>query len=89
MELFDVYHQKDKVLVFIKQKNKEPITFMIQGITKPIIKKPIKKPQRKRPARQVPPSNTNNQTSTTPNNTGNQSSQPGQANNIPSPTGVQ
>lgn len=42
VELFDVYHQKDKVLVFIKQKGQEPITFMVQGVTKPIIKKPTK-----------------------------------------------
>ena len=38
VELFDVYHQKDKVLVFLKQKGEEPITFMIQGVTKPKIK---------------------------------------------------
>ena len=36
IELFDIYHQKDKVLVFLKQTNKEPIMFMIQGVTKPI-----------------------------------------------------
>lgn len=42
IELFDVYHEKDKVLVFIKQKAKEPITFMIQGVTKPLIKKKTK-----------------------------------------------
>jgi len=40
IELFDVYHDKDKVLVLLKQKYKEPITFMVQGITKPKIKKP-------------------------------------------------
>jgi len=39
VELFDVYHQKDKVLVALKQKGKEPISFMIQGIAKPIVKK--------------------------------------------------
>jgi len=37
--LFDVYHEKDKILVLIQQKNKEPISFMIQGITKPSSKK--------------------------------------------------
>lgn len=36
VELFDVYHQKDKVLVFLKQKGEEAITFMIQGISKPL-----------------------------------------------------
>jgi hypothetical protein len=43
VELFDVYHQKDKVLVFLKQKGEEPITFMIQGVSKPIVKKVVKK----------------------------------------------
>jgi len=36
--LFDVYHQKDKVLVVLQQKNKEPISFMVQGITNPVLK---------------------------------------------------
>lgn len=55
VELFDVYHQKDKVLVFLKQKGKEPITFMIQGITKPIVKKKVKKPTtKKKPNRAKP-----------------------------------
>lgn len=40
IEVFDVYHQKDKVLVLIKQQRKEPISFMLQGITKPEKKKP-------------------------------------------------
>lgn len=39
IELFDVYHEKDKVLVLIQQKGKEPISFMIQGITKAVKKK--------------------------------------------------
>lgn len=43
IELFDVYHEKDKVLVTLKQKGKEPISFMIQGVTKPIVKKELKK----------------------------------------------
>jgi len=37
VELFDVYHQKDKVLVLLQQKGKEPISFMVQGITNPVI----------------------------------------------------
>ncbi|SFV71189.1 hypothetical protein MNB_SV-13-781 [hydrothermal vent metagenome] len=57
IELFDVYHEKDKVLVFIKQKGKEPISFLIQGVSKALPK--AKKP--KRP-------NKNNQN---PNNRGN------------------
>ena len=43
VELFDVYHQKDKVIVLLKEKHKEPISFMVQGITKP------KPPQKKKP----------------------------------------
>ena len=39
LELFDLYHEKDKVLVLIKEQKKEPITFMLQGITKPQKKK--------------------------------------------------
>lgn len=40
MELFDVYHERDKVLVVLKQKSKEPVSFMIQGIENPESKKP-------------------------------------------------
>ena len=42
VELFDVYHNKDKVLVILKEKSKEAIKFMLQGISKP---KPPKKIQ--------------------------------------------
>jgi len=44
IELFDIYHQKDKVLVLIKQNKKPPISFMLQGIINPkdIIKKNVK-----------------------------------------------
>lgn len=38
VELFDVYHEKDKVLVLLKQKAKKPISFMVQGITNPVLK---------------------------------------------------
>jgi len=44
IELFDVYHQKDKILVLLQQQSKEPISFMVQGISKPEKKK--KKKQR-------------------------------------------
>jgi len=55
IELFDVYHQKDKVLVFLKQKGEKPITFMVQGITKPVVKKvKKKKPTKKTPQRKKP-----------------------------------
>jgi len=47
VELFDVYHQKDKVIVLLKEKHKEPISFMVQGISKP---KPPKKKKPKKPA---------------------------------------
>ena len=33
MEVFDVYHEKDKVLVLLQQRDQEPISFMIQGIS--------------------------------------------------------
>ncbi len=41
IEVFNVYHEKDKILVLIQQQGKEPISFMIQGITKPIKKKEV------------------------------------------------
>jgi prepilin-type N-terminal cleavage/methylation domain-containing protein len=44
VELFDVYYEKDKILVLLKQVAKEPVTFMIQGIEKP--KKKKKKPKK-------------------------------------------
>ncbi len=39
LEVFDLYHAEDKVLVLLQQKGKEPISFMLQGITKPVPKK--------------------------------------------------
>jgi len=47
VEIFDLYHEKDKVLVLIGQQGAEPISFMLQGITKPAKKK---KPAVKTPA---------------------------------------
>lgn len=45
VSLFDVYHEKDKILVLLQQKEKEPITFMLQGVSKPEPKKkPVNKP---------------------------------------------
>ena len=43
VELFDVYHTKDKVLVLLKEKFKKTIKFMVQGIIK---SKPSKKPKK-------------------------------------------
>jgi prepilin-type N-terminal cleavage/methylation domain-containing protein len=36
VDVFDVYQQKDKVLVLLQQKDEEPISFMLQGITNPV-----------------------------------------------------
>ena len=36
VELFDVYHTKDKVLVLLKEKGKTAISFMVQGVTDPV-----------------------------------------------------
>lgn len=44
VEMFDVYHEKDKVLILLSQKGKEPISFMVQGVTMPEVIKPIKPP---------------------------------------------
>ncbi len=49
LSLFDVYWQKDRVVVFVASKGKEPMTFMLQGITKP---KPKKKKSMKKKKRQ-------------------------------------
>jgi len=38
LELFDIYHTKDKVLVLLKEKDKTPISFMVQGIINPVAK---------------------------------------------------
>ncbi|MCF6206730.1 MAG: prepilin-type N-terminal cleavage/methylation domain-containing protein [Sulfurovum sp.] len=46
MVLFDLYWEKDKALVMLQQKGKEPVAFMVQGITKP---KPKKKQGKKPP----------------------------------------
>jgi len=39
VEIFDVYQRGDKVLVVLKQKGKEAISFMLQGMSKPKVKK--------------------------------------------------
>lgn len=48
MEIFDLYHEKDKILILMKQEGKEPISFMLQGITKPVKKKALVKPKAKK-----------------------------------------
>ncbi len=55
VEIFDVYHEKDKILVLLQQKAKEPISFMIQGISKPVKKKEkLKKPKKSNKKNSVP-----------------------------------
>ena len=50
MSLFDIYWKGDKVLVLLQQKGKEPVSFMVQGITKPKPKKAKpKKPKGTKP----------------------------------------
>jgi len=51
IEVFDVYHEKDKVLVLLQQQGKEPVSFMLQGITKTV---PKKKTTKKTPAGTTP-----------------------------------
>jgi len=58
LEIFDIYHEKDKILVLIKQEGKEPISFMLQGITKPVKKKPAAKPKGKSATTTSTPSTT-------------------------------
>lgn len=36
VELFDVYHEEDKVLVILKKKAKTAMSFLVQGITNPL-----------------------------------------------------
>jgi len=62
VEVFDVYHQKDKILVLLQQQAQEPISFMIQGVSKPEKKKKEKKKKKtKKPKKknQIPPKDTN------------------------------
>jgi len=62
IEIFDIYHKKDKILVLLQQQAKEPISFMIQGISKPEKKKKEKKKKKsKKPKKknQIPPKDTN------------------------------
>jgi prepilin-type N-terminal cleavage/methylation domain-containing protein len=65
IELFDIYWSKDKVIVILQQKGQKPVTFMVQGITKP---KPKKKKSKQNKKGKVKPSNDTN-TSKPPANT--------------------
>jgi len=39
MELFDVYRKNDRVLVVAKEKGKDPVSFMVQGVNTPVIRR--------------------------------------------------
>ncbi|MEA3433796.1 MAG: prepilin-type N-terminal cleavage/methylation domain-containing protein [Campylobacterota bacterium] len=68
VEVFDVYHQKDKILVLLQQQAKEPISFMVQGVSKPEKKKKEKKKKTKKPKKknQAPPKDINGTKSPVP-----------------------
>lgn len=55
IKVFDIYHEKDKILVLMQQEGKEPISFMLQGISKPAVKAPTVKTPAKNPVVPVPP----------------------------------
>jgi len=59
VEVFDVYHQKDKILVLLQQQAKEPISFMIQGLSKPEKKKIVPSKDTNRTNPPVSPRDTN------------------------------
>ncbi len=60
VEIFDVYHEKDKILVLLQQKAKEPISFMIQGVSRPVKKKKkSKKTTKQKKKNNIPKKDTN------------------------------
>lgn len=64
VEIFDVYYEKDKILVLLQQVDQEPITFMIQGVSKPVKKK--KKVKKTKTNKKTPTVNDTNTTSPVP-----------------------
>jgi prepilin-type N-terminal cleavage/methylation domain-containing protein len=66
---FEVSRDKDKVFVFAQQLNKEPYSFLLQGIKIP--PKPKKKPPKKKPVNKIKLAKDNNNT-----NENNQTKQP-------------
>lgn len=60
VELFDVYRssdkEADKVLVILQEKGKEPVQFMVQGVSKPEVKKKVTPPKSGTPAASPGPS---------------------------------
>ena len=67
VELFDLYYQKDKILVLLQEASKEPISFMIQGVTKPQKKK--KKVKKKKKKKRSTPNRDSNTTGPPPSPT--------------------
>jgi len=61
-----VYHKQDKVLVLIQQAKKEPVSFMVQGVTKPKKKKTEKKPKKKPKKKKKQPSGKKENNTTKP-----------------------
>ncbi len=59
VEVFDVYYEKGKILVLLQQNAQEPISFMIQGISKPVKKKPKKAKKVKKGKKNTAPADTN------------------------------
>jgi hypothetical protein len=60
VDLFRAYRQKSEVLVVLRQKGKEPISFLVQGVPEPVKKKPKKKkPKKVKPVKKKPPGNRN------------------------------
>jgi len=59
VEVFDVYYEKGKILVLLQQNAQEPISFMIQGISKPVKKKPKKPKKVKKGKKNTAPADTN------------------------------
>ena len=60
VDLFRVYRQKSEVLVLLRQKGKESISFLVQGVPEPVKKKPKKKkPKNVKPANKRPAGNRN------------------------------
>ena len=62
LDIFDIYHNKDKVLVLIQQIKKEPISFMVQGVSLPQKKKKKKKKSSKKPVKKSSATKDNNTT---------------------------
>jgi len=59
VEVFDVYYEKGKILVLLQQNAQEPISFMIQGISKPVKKKPKKAKKVKKTKKNTAPADAN------------------------------